>query len=303
MSLRAWTLILPTVALSIAAGQSRAQDDFAYESIYAPPAVTAADEGVNEGGVNVDLKVTYFSDYVFRGIDRSETGATDDSGNGQFDAALRWDLGRYPDFFLGVFTNINDDDPISRFQEIRPYLGLELTVRPLIISGGNTFYIYPDRDDSNTAEVFASIMLDDSYFLRTDDPILSPYVMAAWDYDRGNGLYVEAGVRHDFEIEDTPLVVSPIARVSYVMDHKLFRAGGISASDPAFGIGTTGPDSGFQHYDLGLEITYTLNQVLNIPARLGRLDLKGYLFYTDGIDDELRADTEFYGGVGIGFHY
>ena len=303
MNKLAWLTTLAMVILMTAADSARAQDDAEFQSIYAPPSVTAALQGVNEGGVNVDLKFTYFTDYVFRGIDRTETGAAEDAGNLQFDGTIRWDLGRYPDLFMGVFTNVNNDDPISRFQEIRPYFGLELTVRPLIFSAGNTFYIFPDRDNSNTAEVWGKLALDDSYFFRIDDPVFSPYVMGAWDYDQGDGFYIEAGVRHDFEIEDTPLVLSPIARIAYVSDHRLFRAGGISPADPSFAIGTAGPDSGFQHYELGLEATLTLNQLLNIPARLGKLDLKGYLFYTDGIDNDLRADTEIYGGVGIGFSY
>ncbi|MEO6435682.1 MAG: hypothetical protein ABIP55_07955 [Tepidisphaeraceae bacterium] len=293
--------VVPTAAR--AAQPLSLLQDSAYESIYAPPAVTTEDQGTNQGGVNIDLVLSYFSDYVFRGIDRSETSETEDAGNIQFDGALRWDLGRYPDLFMGVFTNINEGDSISHFQEIRPYFGIELTARPLILTAGNTFYIYPDRDTSNTAEVWGRLQLDDSYFFRTDDPVFSPYVLCAYDYRQGDGFYLEAGVRHDFQIEDTPLVLSPVARVAYVINHQLFRTGGIPAADPAFGIGTSGPETGFQHYQLGLEATYTLNQLLNIPARLGQLDLKGYLFYTDGIDNDLRADTEIYGGVGIGFSY
>ena len=67
--------------------------------------------------------------------------------------------------------------------------------------------------------------------------------------------------------------------------------------------GKTGTSSGFQHYDLGLELTCALNSIAHIPPRYGKLDLKGYLFYTDGIDDHLRADSELYGGVGIAFSY
>ena len=75
--------------------------------------------------------------------------------------------------------------------------------------------------------------------------------------------------------------------------------GTIPASNPAPPARTPG----FQHYEFGLEATFGLNDLLNIPARYGKLDFKGYLFYTDGIDNELRADTELYGGVGIGFSY
>jgi hypothetical protein len=273
------------------------------ESIYAPPEASLEEQGRNEGPVKFDLNVSYFSDYVFRGIDRSESGGSEDSGNILFDGTMRFDLGRYPTLFMGVFSNIYDSDPISRFQEIRPYFGLELTARPIKLAVGNTFYIYPDRDQFNTAEVWAMIKVDDSYFFHSDDPIFSPYVLAAWDYDTYNGLYIEFGIRHDFEIADTSLVISPIARIAYVSGDKMFRQPTGPTPDPAFDFGTTGPDSGFQHYDLGLELTYTLNSIAHIPSRYGKLDLKGYFFYTDGIDDSLRADTELYGGVGIAYSY
>jgi hypothetical protein len=273
------------------------------ESIYAPPEAMGEEQAVNAGGVNFKLNATYFTDYIFRGIDRSETSGTEDSGNVQIDGQMRFELDRFPDLFLGVFTNINDADPISRFQEIRPYYGLELTARPIIFTVGNTFYIFPDRDEFNTAEIFARLTLDDSYFFRTDDPVLSPYVMAAWDYDKHDGFYIEAGVRHDWVWDDLPLVVSPVARAAYIVNHKAFRAGGLSGLDPSFEAGTTGDDTGLQHYEIGLEVSYGLNELLNIPARYGDLDLKGYLFYTDGLQNDLRADTELYGGVGIGFSY
>ena len=93
------------------------------ESIYAPPEAMAAEQAVNAGGVNFTLDVIYFSDYVFRGINRG----SDDSGNMEMAGEMRFELQKLPDLFMGVFTNINDSDPISRFQEIRPYFGLELT--------------------------------------------------------------------------------------------------------------------------------------------------------------------------------
>jgi hypothetical protein len=269
------------------------------ESIYAPPEAMAAEQAVNAGGVHFTLDVVYFSDYVFRGIDRG----SDDSGNMEMAGEMRFELQKLPDLFMGVFTNINDSDPISRFQEIRPYFGLELTARPIIFTVGNTFYIYPDRDQFNTAEVFARIKLDDSYFFRTDDPVLSPYVLGAWDYDKYDGFYLEAGIRHDFKLQEMPLTISPTARVAFVLNQNSFTPVGGPTPDPGFDFGTAGDDTGFQHYELGLEISYRLSDLLHIPARYGTLDLTGYLFYTDGLENDLRADTEIYGGVGVGFKY
>ena len=273
------------------------------ESIYAPPEAMAEEQAVNNGGVSFTLNATFFSDYIFRGIDRSESSGTEDSGNTEVEGQMRFELGKLPDLFMGVFTNINDSDPISRFQEIRPYFGLELTARPIIFTVGNTFYIYPDRDQFNTAEVFARIMLDDSYFFRSDDPVFSPYVLGAWDYDKYDGFYIEAGVRHDFKLEELPLTISPIARCAFVLNQASFAKPTGPVSDPSFEFSTTGDDTGFQHYELGMEMSYGLNGLLNIPARYGKFDVIGYLFYTDGLENDLRADTQIYGGVGVGFRY
>ncbi len=283
-----------------------AQSD--YESVYAPPDPISANTGVNEGGVQFGINVSYMTDYVFRGLDESEriagelapgdtTGRIDaapgheDSANIQVDAHLQFDLGKAPHPFVGVFVNTFDADPESRFQEIRPYLGLELTLRPIIFAVGHNSFIYPDRDQLNTTEVFGKITIDDSYFLRTNEPILSPYVYAAYDYDLYNGVYLELGVEHDFIIEGTGIVLTAQASVAYVNGHELFIK--TDATDNA----------GFQHYQLGLIGSYRLNEALDIPMRLGEWTFKGYVFYTDSIDHDLRADTQLWGGAGIGFSY
>src|SRR5207248_9467070 len=85
------------------------------ESVYAPPEAPQQEQGANEGGVNFNLTVGYWTDYLFRGIDRSESGGAEDSPNILFDGQMRFILGRYPTFFLGLFSNIYDSDPTSRF--------------------------------------------------------------------------------------------------------------------------------------------------------------------------------------------
>lgn len=269
------------------------------ESIYPDPEPPLPNTGVNEGGVHLSLSVNYLTDYVFRGIDRSEVGAidpdeagdaTEDGPNLQFDGKLSFDLGRAPHPFVGAFVNVFNDDPVSRFQEVRPFVGLDWNVRPLLLTAGWQSFIFPERDDFNTAEVYGRLEVDDSVFWRTDRRVLSPYVFAAYDYDRYDGLYLEAGVRHDFPIEGTGIVLTAIADVAYVAGHGYFTRLGDD-------------DTGFQHYDVGLIGTYSLNTLVNFPRRYGEWKLRGYLFYTDGLTRELRADTQVWGGVGVGFEY
>ena len=49
--------------------------------------------------------------------------------------------------------------------------------------------------------------------------------------------------------------------------------------------------------------TYSLNTLFNVSRRYGEWTLQGYLYYVDGINNGLRADTQLYGGAGIGFRY
>lgn len=282
------------------------------ETIYDVEAPHAEDAGFNAGGVNFDLTVRYMTDHVFRGIDRGEGSGNfrDDEGNPvvfdpdepnfepgaedaanlQFDGRFKFDLGRAPSPFGGLFANVYNDDPISRFQEIRPYVGVELMVRPLIIALGQTTYIYPEREDVNTGEVWASVTLDDSILFRSERPVLAPYVMAAYDYDLYDGFYIEAGIKHEIAIEDTPITLTFIADAAFVVDHPQFTFAG-------------GEDTGLQHYDVGVIGRYNLNTLFNISRRYGTFHFEGYLWYTDGIDDDLLADTQLWGGAGIAFRY
>jgi hypothetical protein len=295
------------------------------ESVYAPPAPPREDQGVNEGAVHFDLTFRYMSDYMFRGLDRSngqgmilkpDGGPNDqfvdpsvtsrgdfgheNAPNLQVDTKLSFDTGKWPHPYVGAFVNVFDSDPLSRFQEVRPYVGLEWTLKPFVFEGGNQTFIYPERDDLNTSEVYGKITFDDSFLFKTDHPILSPYFFGAYDYDLYNGWYFEMGVKHDFLIEEWGLTLTPSADIAYVMNHAEFRrtidTGGITQF-------ASKNDTGFQHYDIGLTASYSINKLLNFSTRYGSFNLEGYVFYTDGIDKDLEVETQVWGGVGIAFKY
>jgi hypothetical protein len=266
-------------------------------SVYALPTPATADEGANTGGVNIDMRVNYLSDYLYRGVDRTNFIDTNTAGpianeraNFQFDGRLVWNLGKLPHPFIGIFANVLDQDPISTFQEVRPTFGVEWRIRPLILAAGHNTYIFPDRSELNTGEGWGKIALDDSVILRSDEPFLTPYIYAAYDYDIYNGWYFQAGVSHDFVIEGAGIYFTAEAAVGGVLGHQAFA-------------GPTGNDTGFQHYEAGLTARYNLNQVLNIPARYGQWSINGYIYYADGLKNNLRADTQLWGGAGIQFSY
>jgi len=287
------------------------------ESVYAPPVPQREGEGINEGAVHFDLTVRYMTDYIYRGLNRSSgdgliknpnanpgdpdefvdpnvTSASqfghEDAPNLQVEGKMSFDLGKFPHPYFGAFVNVYDSDPTSRFQEVRPNFGFEWTIRPFIFEGGHQTFLFPERDDLNTSEVYCRFTFDDSFLFKTDRPILSPYIYAAYDYDLYNGWYFEAGCKHDFVFEDWGLTLTPRADVAYVMGHQDFLLFGTN-------------DTGFQHYDVGMVASYSINHLFNFSTRYGSFNIEGYLFYTDNLDDNLIADNQVWGGVGLALKY
>ena len=101
------------------------------------------------------------------------------------------------------------------------------------------------------------------------------------------------GVRHQFELEDTGITVTAVADVAWVANNAQFTD--FNADRPE--------DSGFQHYDVGLIGSLSLNRVMGVARRYGQWTLEGSLYYTDGVNAGLRADTQVWGGVAVVFKY
>jgi hypothetical protein len=259
------------------------------ETVYAPPALVLPEEQVNEGGVNFELSLAYLSDYMFRG-QRRFGDEVNRRGNFQYDGVVRFDLGRMPHPFFGVFVNVARGDEVSRFQEIRPQLGFDWTVRPLTLSLGHTSYIFPDRQDVDTSEVWLRLSIDDSFIWDTDQAILQPYLLAAYDYRRDDGWYMQLGVEHHFRVPDTDIRLRAVGHVAYV--HGLARY----ATE-------AGRDRGFPYYQVGVTGSYGLNTLLNIPRRYGQWELEGYLLYNGRVDRRMQADDGLWGGAGVRFSY
>jgi hypothetical protein len=266
------------------------------ESVYAPPAPPRPEEGTNLGGVHLDLSVLYSSDYVYRGLLHGALGEDVVGSRGQlnvqFNGKLSFDFGKLPHPWVSMFVNLDNSDSVSRFEEIQPSFGFDWELKPLMLSVGNNTYIYPEREKTfNTSEVFVRVELDDSRLWHTAGPVLSPYIYGAYDYDLYHGWYFELGMHHDFPISETGLTISPNADVAYVL------------TNPEFQERLDSTDSGFQHFDVGTNFTYSLNHLLNLSNRFGQFSLEAYVNYTNGISNKLRGDSVLWGGGGIAFHY
>jgi hypothetical protein len=263
------------------------------ETIYAPPPVAQSSQGYNEGALSLDITGRYMTDYIFRGLELVEPPGSEDAINVQFDALLTLDLGELPDPFVRIFTNTAEGDDISNFQVIRPSVGIEWETEAFTLAAGNQSFTYPDRTELDTSEVFATLTINDGLLFGEDEPILSPYVFAAYDYDTFNGTYVAAGVSREFQIPESNFSGGIHGLVAYVND-----------LPDLYGIDTVDPEgSGFSHYQVGARLHYDLNSLLNISRRYGQWGVEGYLNYTDGLDSDLAVTPQLWGGAGITFRY
>ncbi|HWE04317.1 MAG TPA: hypothetical protein VG326_18065 [Tepidisphaeraceae bacterium] len=247
-------------------------------------------ENLNGGGVNFGLDVDWLSDYVYRGVDQNTPGRRPENSL-QFTAQAKFDLGKLPHPIIGLFVNVYNSDPVSRFEEVRPFFGAEWTLKPITITAGYISYIYPNRRNVDTQEVFANIALDDSRLFRTAAPIFSPYIYGAYDVDLYKGFYIETGIRHDFVFEDFGFTFSPVGDIAYV------------ANNAHYALVPTGRNWGLQHYDAGAIANLSLNHLFKMDHRHGEWSVNGYLYYTGRFDNHLRADNLIWGGVGLEFRY
>jgi hypothetical protein len=292
MNKQSLMVLLVVAGVLGAASVLRAQD--APESVYPtelPP--PPPDDRNQPGGVGAEFKVNYLTDYIFRGTKPFLDPDDDETSLAlQVDGKISLDLGKLPHPFVGLFVNVGENDPISSFQEVRPTVGFDWPIKPLVISAGHTNYIYPNREDLDTSEVFVQIELDDSELWDSGVFLgsklrLRPYAFGAYDYDLYEGVYLQAGLRPSFEVENTGLSFTFDAHATYVIDHDYFTLNG------------TQTENGFQHWQVGLTGRYDLNQLLNIPQRFGEWSVLGYLNYTGAIDNELKGEDLMWGGAGL----
>ena len=136
------------------------------------------------------------------------------------------------------------------------------------ISGGYTFYTFPNLDeDDMTHEFFAGISLD---------TILSPSYTTYWDIDEGDGWYHEWGIGHTFEFD--PISVDT----------------GLSMG---LNVEQWGYDTSLTALNFSTSVSVPLNTLLDIEP-FKYVTLQPDIAYSLPLDSQY--DHEVYGGVYIG---
>lgn len=267
------------------------QDPFASSPAIETPSQWT-NEPANNGGANLSIDFAYANKYFYRGVNHDAVASHGNSLNLLFDGRLEFNLGQYPHPFVELFTNIYDADPLSRFQEIRPIAGADWDVKPFDFQLSEVSYIYPERENYNYPEIDIKITLDDYLLLNTDKPVLSPYILGAFEYQKNEGWYVEFGFRHDFVFEDLGLTVSPQLAVAW-----------ISGLRQQFVFINNVRNTGWQHLEVGGTLSYSLNHLLDVSKKFGEFDVKAFGYYDEHLNSRITASNGFWGGIGLGFKY
>lgn len=259
-----------------------------------PPAIPTewGNQNFNNGNAHFSLDFAYANRYIYRGVDHDAVATHGNSLNLLFDGKLEFDFGKYPHPFVELFTNVYDADPLSRFQEIRPIVGADWDVKPFDLQLSYIEYIYPERETFNYPEIDFKVTLDDYLLLNADKPILSPYILGAFEYQKNQGWYVEFGFKHDFAFEDIGLTITPELNAAW-----------ISGLRQQFVFINNLRNTGWQHLELGVNCSYSLNSLLSVSKRYGEFDVEGYGFYDDRLNSRITASNAFWGGLGLGFKY
>ncbi len=278
---------------------------------------TIEEEKAPSSPFSFDITYYLYSDYVFRGINFSEyAGEGREKLNHQMTTEFSIDVGMLfgqSPGTCGTFTfetffewfaeqkKINPDGGGQNLQEVDYLLSYSYEVVPIYTTFtlGYTFYSFPNDKVINTSEWWFRIEHNDAWmwaglFPDNKDGILNPYFLFAQDVGvTGGGCWMELGVSHDFALfENFTLTPSMVFGLDHRYIGPLLDAGAGS--------------TGFANITYGLNATYDLAPVLNLPDWMGELNLSGFLYFSDAVGSAENSgliQDEFYGGMSIGWSF
>jgi hypothetical protein len=288
-------------------------------NLQAPGEQTAV-EGATEAapeppGRPFSLGVTYylFSDYVFRGINFSEYfGEGREKPNHQMTTALDIPLGKdgqYGTFGFDTFfewyaaqKKLNPETGGQNLQEVDYTLRWSYELEPVAttFTMGWTDYTFPNAHPIRTNEIFFKFAHNDAWMWRGlgyqgEEGVLNPSLFIAQDLRYSRGYWVELGLNHPFDVCKN-LTVTP--KLTFALD------GGYLQPLLTGGEGQKSLEYAYTQY--GLDVTYTLNDLLHIPEAAGSVFISGQLYFNEASRVEKRQgiiQDELYGGMALGWSW
>ncbi|MGB2984757.1 MAG: hypothetical protein WBE26_02650 [Phycisphaerae bacterium] len=307
--------LVVAVALGLSGSQAVAQEE---ETTYERTDVTTVEES-SDSPFSFDLTYALYSDYIFRGINRSEyAGEGREKPNHQLDVSMSIDLGPLwgqdpgtcGTFGFGTWfewyaaqKKLDPVDGGQNLQEVDYYLSWSYDVEPIAttFSLGYTFYTYPNAKAGNTSEWSLALDHNDAWMWKwlwpdNDKGILNPSFLFVQDVDvgAGNAIWMEIGLSHEFAMFPN-VTMTPSWTLG--IDHDYYHH---FAGDPH--------KNTFRFANMlwGLDITYDMTELLRIPEGWGSVAMSGFLYFSDALgnaEDNGIIQDEFFGGMSVGWSF
>ena len=320
-----WMLMLALIlGVTVASGPAWGEESIllAAAEEKAPPAdekpAAKEAEKAAKSGFTFGIDYALVSDYVWRGINRSEyAGEGREQLNHQLGISVKSamkDLG-LPDvgavklsawfqYYLGNESTTFDPGADHKLQEIVYTLAWqhEIPDTPLTVAAGLIGYnnVHTATDLHYTFEVFGKVILDDGALLGQDEAVFSPSLAYIWDFDAVNAGVAVAAIEHKFALDDVAeelqgITVTPSAAI--ILDNRYIDKRLASAGAPTGHKSTT-----LSSWQFGLVGSYDLGSALELDS-----DLTVSLFanFSNALSrSELPVlNDEFFGGLKIGWSF
>lgn len=280
--------------------------------------VTIREESTFDSMLDLDITYYLYSDYIFRGLNRSEyLGEGREKFNHQLTTSLAVDIGMLFgqeagtcgkfgfDTFFEWYAQQKRLDPVyggQNLQEVDYTLWWSYDIEPIetMFTLGYTFYVFPNDKPRNTDEWFVNLEHNDAWMWKwmwpdNEEGVLNPSFLFVQDVDEtGGGMWMELGVSHDFAICEA-LTLTPSATAA--IDHRYLE----DLAGPVTGGSTT-----FAYVQYGLDAAYDLTPLLKLPPCVDAVTLKGFVYFNDALgnlEDNLIIQDEFFGGMSLGFSF
>jgi len=250
--------------------------------------VAAVDDGPG-CPVSVSLSYSLLSDYVFRGVNFSEyDGEGREKPNHQVAADFGFDLGdlgtlTYKAWFEWFAAQEQISGDGANIQEIDHSIewGHALTDNT-DLAIGVTWYTFPNDKAINSFEYYISLSHDDSWLWGTEEAVLNPSFYLAHDVDELDGVWMQLGLSHTFEVFEN-FTVTPGWMLCIDAGYW----------EDAFHIAGEG---------WSLVAAYDLGEALQLPPEAGSLTVAGELYFCNlmgSLEDKGLAQDEFWGGMTV----
>lgn len=279
--------------------------------------VTVTEEAASP--FSFDLSYAICSDYVWRGINLSEyAGEGREKPNHQVDAAVNVDIGLLvgqDSGTCGMFTfgtwfewfaaqrKLNPIGGGQNLQRVDYYLSWAYEIESIetTLALGYEFYSYPNNKRANTQEWSLSFEHNDAWMWTwlwpdNEDGVLNPTFAFYQDTRIGgwDAVWMELGFSHGFELmEDLTLTPSWLLGI----DHNFYQY---------FPGAPGGHTTRFANMLWGLDLTYDMTEVLQLPEGWGNMSLSGFLYFSDALgnaEDNGVIQDEFFGGMSLGWSF